>query len=126
MLSILQCHFENPVQLETQVAGRAPAMAANCFTPLPNVSHAILAKIVDDVPVLLFQQVPHETIRISIHVEGRTSVAKARVIRRGRLLAVGNLAVGTPIVFQEIKTPIRELLRILSLVTKRAREAATS
>src|SRR6185436_9206224 len=87
VLGILEGYFKYPIQFEAQVPGRAPALPANGFAPFPDVSHPVLAKIVDDVPVLLLQQVSHETIRISIYDQGGIPVAKGRILRGGRLFA---------------------------------------
>ena len=49
MLGVLQGDLEDAVQLEAQVAGGAPALAADLGAPLPDVAHAVLAEVEDDV-----------------------------------------------------------------------------
>lgn len=106
---VAQGDFEDPVQLEAQVIGRAPAVAADGFAPFPNFAHAVLAKVEHDVAGLLFQQVPHLAIGLLQGVQG--------------FVPRGDLGVGAPIVFEEVEAPIGESPGVERFVSIGAREA---
>ena len=90
---------------------RAPALAADLRAPFPDVAHAVLAEVEDDVALLLLQQVAHQ----------RVGLLELRQFRVGVL--GGDLAVGAPVVLQEVEAPIGELLGVLRLVLVGAGEA---
>ena len=47
---------------QTQIAGRAPAMA-DFAAPFPDLTHAVLAEVEDDVPIQLLKFIPHLLVR---------------------------------------------------------------
>ena len=45
----------NAIETSAQIARRPPAMSADFLAPLPDITHAVLAKIEDNVAILLPQ-----------------------------------------------------------------------
>ena len=84
-----------------EVAGRAPALAADLFAPFPDVAHAVLAEVQDDVARLAFEDVAHQLVRL---------------LQGGPVRVLDDRAVGAPVVLQEVEAPLGESLRVLFLV----------
>src|SRR5579862_6603464 len=74
------------------IAGRAPAVAADLRAPLPDVAHAVLAEAVDDIAISLIQSVAH-------HLVG--------LLQPLQPVAGRHIAVGAPVVFQVVDAPAR-------------------
>ena len=84
------------------VAGGAPAVAADLGAPLPHVAHAVLAEAVDDVAVDLVERLSHDEVRL---------------LQLGQVgFGLGDLAVGAPVVLQIIEAPLGITLGVLRLV----------
>ena len=114
------------------VARGAPAIAADRATPLPDVAHAVLAKAENNVPFLRGQGLVHDGIRL--HQGGLLRIRRieAAPALGGQWISGGVAAlcfhfglIGTPVVFQIIKTPLRVGRGVLPLVVETARAAAT-
>ena len=75
--------------------------------PFPNVAHAVLAKVENDVAIELLEFSPHLLIRLFQMVNG---------------FATGFAIVTAPVVFQEIKAPRGKGARVLRLVLPASRE----
>ncbi len=84
-----------------QVSRCSPKLPTDLATPLPDVVSPVLAQAEQDVAVLRRQNGAHQPIRL-LHL-------RLRVILR-RVLA--------PVVLEEVKSPGRELVRVLLLVPK--------
>ena len=72
------------------VAGGAPAVAADRRAPGPDIAHPVLTKAVEDVPVGTLEGLPHDAVGLHLPLQSRAGC---------------NIAVGTPVVFQVIDAP---------------------
>src|SRR5579862_6208327 len=92
-----------------QIASGPPAVSANLLAPLPNVGHAVLAEIENDIPVLLLENGSHEAIGLF------------------ETFDAGSFGlIAAPVVFQKIVAPVRKSLRVDRLMAVGAFEAGTS
>ena len=84
---------------------RSPAVRQLCpptrLTPLPDVSHAVLAEVQDDVAGLALEDVADQLVRL---------------LKRGSVRVLDELAVRAPVILQEVEAPRDELLHVLLLV----------
>ena len=111
-------------RIAAEIVAGAPAMAADVRAPLPDVAHAVLAEIENDVARQAFRECRPSIGRDADSFPGSARPCPHRAnVRRLRVLAFGDVRVGAPVVFQEIKPPIGELPRVLLLVLVAARES---
>src|ERR1041384_1149663 len=124
MLRVGEGDVEDAIQLEAKVARSAPAVAADRRAPFPDIGHAVLAKIENDVPALLFEKIPHDNIGMLVSLQARRTLTISRHIGRVGVATFGDMPVGAPIILQKIKSPIRKGLRVWRFVAVAAGKPA--
>src|SRR5262249_12831653 len=84
-----------------KVTRGSPTIAANFFAPFPYVAHAVLAEVEDNVAVLVTQNITHLFVRF---------------LQSLTIGIFGKVAIGTPIVFEEIEAPLGKALSVKFLM----------